>query len=95
MKTDPVDERSERLGARTESVVSPAGLEARVLSSIARADATERAWDSAWIDARRGLALALCVTFASLALALWHEGRLASRIAEVPDAGAELEVRGP
>jgi len=92
---DPVEERLRSLGARTEGIPAPAGLEGRVLASLDRADANANGWERAWVSARRGLALALCAAFASLAFAVWHEGQFVSRIAEVPDAGADLELRGP
>ena len=95
VELDPVEERLHALGARTDGIPAPPGLEARILASLERADANANGWEGAWVSARRGLALALCAAFASLALAVWHEDKFVSRIAEVPDAGADLELRGP
>lgn len=93
MDRDAVDARFDRLRRATEDVMPPLGFETRILARL-RANASSR-WDALWRSCRRALIVTSFATVGAIALAFWHDDRVATTIAISPDGGIGLAMGEP
>ena len=77
MESEELDARFVRLREATDGAVPPSGLDVRILGAVGKLTR----WETALRWCRQALVLSMVATVSLIVLAVWHDSRLANRVA--------------